>query len=422
MHGARSQDSDYVKLDSGHWTLSLAVSPRFPICAHASTDPLNSNHFFISLSLHFPGRKPINTFAFIDCSATNSFVSDTFVQRHSLPLTLRDKPTPVYTVDNRPLTSGLVTHDAITNLRVQTHSENIRLGVVSMPYPIILGLDWLRKHNPAVDWARGQLSLSCCSFDSTSVPATGTGYCLARLASPPTHHSTTSFPGLGLHLHCKSVISPVSLTTPIDSFSYKLSSATLIAPSLHSQCHGEPPVVHSPATPSPSKPRLDISFVTPVRFQKYAKSGGAAVIWYSPNQYVNSARLASLSLGDNPLTAPVSTHPPDNSSLPDLSERELTAYNLIPEKHHEYFDVFSPTEVDQLPPHRPYDVAIELKEGKSPPFGPIYSLSREEHAELFDYIETHLKKGFIRRSTSSAASPILFIRRKTGQLRLCVDY
>lgn len=41
---------------------------------------------------------------------------------------------------------------------------------------------------------------------------------------------------------------------------------------------------------------------------------------------------------------------------------------------------------------------------------------------MFNYIETHLKKGFIWRSTSSAASPILFIRCKTGQLCLCVNY
>ena len=41
---------------------------------------------------------------------------------------------------------------------------------------------------------------------------------------------------------------------------------------------------------------------------------------------------------------------------------------------------------------------------------------------LFKYIEHNLEKGFIQRSTSSAASPILFIKQKTGDLRLCVDY
>lgn len=157
-------------------------------------------------------------------------------------------------------------------------------------------------------------------------------------------------------------------------------------------------------------------------FQKYARSGNTAVIWYSPNHLVNSARLASLSLGDNPPLVSVPAHPSYNPVPPQLSEQELVAYCLVPNKYHNYFDVFSPTEVDTLPPHRPYDIAIDLEEGKSPPFGPTYSLSQEERVELFNYIETHLKKGFIWRSTSSAASPILFIRCKTGQLRLCVNY
>ena len=41
---------------------------------------------------------------------------------------------------------------------------------------------------------------------------------------------------------------------------------------------------------------------------------------------------------------------------------------------------------------------------------------------LFEYIENNLSKGFIRQSTSLAASLILFIKQKTRDLRLCVDY
>ncbi|KAJ2935763.1 hypothetical protein H1R20_g1331, partial [Candolleomyces eurysporus] len=84
--------------------------------------------------------------------------------------------------------------------------------------------------------------------------------------------------------------------------------------------------------------------------------------------------------------------------------------------------VFSPTAVDDLPPHRPYDCAIEIEEGKSPPFGPMYRLSQDEHKALGEYLDTSLKKGFICCSTSSASSPILFVRKKTGDLCLCVDY
>ncbi|RXW13329.1 hypothetical protein EST38_g12526 [Candolleomyces aberdarensis] len=97
--------------------------------------------------------------------------------------------------------------------------------------------------------------------------------------------------------------------------------------------------------------------------------------------------------------------------------------SYLPPKYMPWADsVFSPTAVDDLPPHRPYDCAIEIEEGKSPPFGPMYRLTQDEHKALGEYLDANLKKGFIRRSTSPAASPILFVRKKTGDLRLCVDY
>lgn len=65
---------------------------------------------------------------------------------------------------------------------------------------------------------------------------------------------------------------------------------------------------------------------------------------------------------------------------------------------------------------------IEIEERKTPPFGPIYSLSEPERKELVDYITKNLKKSFIRRSTSPAASPILLVKKRSGALRLWVDY
>ena len=45
-----------------------------------------------------------------------------------------------------------------------------------------------------------------------------------------------------------------------------------------------------------------------------------------------------------------------------------------------------------------------------------------ELAALKAYIETNLENGFIQRSSSPAAAPILFLKKKDGSLRLCVDY
>lgn len=39
-----------------------------------------------------------------------------------------------------------------------------------------------------------------------------------------------------------------------------------------------------------------------------------------------------------------------------------------------------------------------------------------------EYLEENLSKGFIRHSKSPAGAPILYVKKKNGSLRLCVDY
>jgi hypothetical protein len=63
-----------------------------------------------------------------------------------------------------------------------------------------------------------------------------------------------------------------------------------------------------------------------------------------------------------------------------------------------------------------------LRKGKAPSYGPLYSLNARELDTLKKWLHDSLAKGHIRPSTSSAASPILFAKKKDGSLRLCVDY
>ena len=88
----------------------------------------------------------------------------------------------------------------------------------------------------------------------------------------------------------------------------------------------------------------------------------------------------------------------------------------------DYADVFSPKKADKLPPHRSYDHEIRLTSDKKLPFGKIYSMSREELQTLRDWLDENLRKGFIRPSSSSVTSPVLFVKKPGGGLRLCMDY
>ncbi|KAG6329096.1 hypothetical protein ID866_9993 [Astraeus odoratus] len=76
----------------------------------------------------------------------------------------------------------------------------------------------------------------------------------------------------------------------------------------------------------------------------------------------------------------------------------------------------------ELPPHRDFDLKIDLEEGASPPLGTIYSLSPSELEALRTFLDKHLSYGFIRQSNSAHGAPVLFIKKKDGSLHLCVDY
>jgi hypothetical protein len=79
-------------------------------------------------------------------------------------------------------------------------------------------------------------------------------------------------------------------------------------------------------------------------------------------------------------------------------------------------------EANKLPLHHPYDHCIPLKEDFITPFGPIYPLSEMELEALPKWLNKNLSKGFIHASSSPAGTPILFVKKSDGSLRLCVDY
>ncbi|KAJ9520421.1 hypothetical protein QJQ45_000182 [Haematococcus lacustris] len=72
-------------------------------------------------------------------------------------------------------------------------------------------------------------------------------------------------------------------------------------------------------------------------------------------------------------------------------------------------------------PRRSVDHTIHLT-GPAPSPRPIYRMSQPELDQLKKQLDDLLAKGFIRPSTSPFAAPVLFVRKKDGSLRLCVDF
>ena len=93
---------------------------------------------------------------------------------------------------------------------------------------------------------------------------------------------------------------------------------------------------------------------------------------------------------------------------PDLSR--------VPRDYWDLGEVFSKQMARKLPPHRPYDCAIDLS-GTTPQRGGLYSLSGPETAAMNSCIEEVLVADYIWPSTSPAVAGFFFVGKKDGGYR-----
>jgi hypothetical protein len=218
--------------------------------------------------------------------------------------------------------TSIIRHEVLgVPLDIHAHHEKIDLDYFGLAtHDVILGLPWLRKHNPRVDWKNHKLSLDDCD--------------------------------------CTSSLDPTHLSEMVDEKTYNNMAST--------------------------KTR----------------------IWQPVGSVTDSVPGTTPSQKNQTRIKETERAPPD-----------------IPKEYKEWEHLFTEV-VDKtaLPKHQPWDHEITLEAGKTPPFGPIYTMTEEELKEVRNYIDVNLKKGFIRESKSPAGFPVLFVPKKDGKPRLCVDY
>jgi hypothetical protein len=238
----------------------------------------------------------------IDSGATGNFMTKKVADTWGFRTQLKAEPFKLLVVDGEAISSnqGMVTLETVPleMVMLQGHKETIQFDIVHMNnHACILGVPWLKEHNPHIDWWEEKVELSRCTCERTD----------------------------------------------------KLQN-------------------------TPEKP----------------------------------------SEGQRELCA--TSQEPD-----DLAQ--ASSLKSIPVEYKEYLPLFQEAPVNEaLPKHQPWDHVIPIEKGKSPPFGPLYQMSEKELKVLKEYIDENEAKGHIRPSTSSAGSPVLYVPKKDGSLRLCVDY
>jgi hypothetical protein len=284
----------------------------------------------------------IRTYALTDSGAEGkAFIDESWARSRNLPLTRLKYPFILRVFDGNETEGGRVTHYAQCGMRIHDHFERqIRFYVTTLAhYPIVLGLPWLKQHDPVVGWSANSML-----FSSD---------------------------------HCRK-----NCNTPLRPTKFKALN------DVPAKARPE----HLPDRPSALRNR-DIAQISLRASAAYARRG---------------CKMFTASIEDI------------ETALKGKEELDVNQY--LPEEFKDFKDVFSPKEAKQLPPHRPYDHDIKLQEGKTVPFGPLYAMSRDELQALKEWLRENLEKGFIRPSSSPAASPVLFVKKADGGLRFCVDY
>uniref|UniRef100_A0A096M8A1 Gypsy retrotransposon integrase-like protein 1 n=1 Tax=Poecilia formosa TaxID=48698 RepID=A0A096M8A1_POEFO len=113
---------------------------------------------------------------------------------------------------------------------------------------------------------------------------------------------------------------------------------------------------------------------------------------------------------------------PPSQGTAKLQEADPLDLSAVPAEYHDLAAVFSKDKALSLPPHRPYDCAIDLLSGAPLPNSRLYNISRPERQTMEKYINDSLAAGIIRTSSSPLAAGFFFVGKKDGSLRPCIDY
>ncbi|GAA5988531.1 hypothetical protein JCM11641_003305 [Rhodosporidiobolus odoratus] len=342
--------------------------------------PALEEHLILPVRLS-EGSTTADTFAMVDSGSQGNLLDEQYARALRLPLIRREVPIAVKSFDGHTdASSALSFYTSPVRLQVGSHIETVEFNVSRVAhYPIILGIPWLRAHDVSLHMQENRVSFRSPFCEAHCLPV------------PP---STAA-----LHTHPSSV---AAVKLPAESPGPAASSAARPCP----ECPilTEPSPI-CPATPRPSTPAVHIISAAAARL---ALRQGTQGFTMTTTEVVPRLRSAAAALRRSPA----------DPTTDDLA----TLRRQVPGKYHEWLDVFSKASADSLPEHRPYDLKIDIEDGKTIPAYKIYPLSAAEMEVLADYIENNLRSGFIRPSQSSVGFPILFIKKKDGSLRLCVDY
>jgi transposase InsO family protein len=296
--------------------------------------------------------------ALLDCGASGMFIDRGYVDRNSIPTRKLQRPIPVLNVDGTPNEAGAIKEVVSLVLQYKEHTERALFAVTSLGMQdLILGLPWLKQHNPEVDWQTGEVRMTRCNTRCQACKVE-----IRRMAKERRKEQRAK-------RRCREGPRPEFVEEE------ELEEEETVR--RDEREHGErllATVLYPPETPTQVRATTTIS-------QQLAEAAAK-----------------------------------QQTQTPKGFEE------IVPSYLRDFEEVFSKTSFDSLPERKRWDHAIELIPQAVARSCKVYPLSRDEQGQLDEFLEENLRTGRIRPSKSPMASPVFFIKKKDGSLRLVQDY
>ena len=267
----------------------------------------------------------------IDCGATGLFLDSPFVERHRITTFLLRNPISLLNIDGSPNNAGKITHFARLMLTIDNYSEWNDFLITNLGGEnLILGLPWLRKVNPTIDWELGTLSIPPSCNPSPSIEEIPDEDSFPTFRGAPTGDALVEEIGIDYDSIATGTTAPAptsSAPTP-DVDLPDLATPLLDTLTFDNASDAPPPVCRINANRRLRRAFARKGFLEDTSDQLWCAAG-----------YTYSQKIAEEAQKDKPA-----------KSFEDM----------VPPQYRQHAHVFSESESQRLPEHKPWDHAIKF--------------------------------------------------------------
>jgi len=348
-----------VNVDSSCAQINVALTP-YSLSKHLSI-PVNINK----------AERSRNTL--LDSGAMGNFISESLVEQLAIPRQPREQ-IPLHDVQGIKI--GEIAHQVTITMRIGIHEEQLTLDVANIGnHILILGLPWLKEHNPEIDWLQGRAQFNSDYCNNHCFPKPNDIFLNAMTMNPSTFPVVRFSPSSKLPTRGSEKSAGLDLYS-IDEVTIPPWSRTLVDMGIGA---GVPTGTYgriAPRSGLAAKSSIDIG--AGVIDADYTSAIKVLMINNSEMSFQVTVRMQIAQL----ILEKVETLEPRDSSTLETTGRNNKGFGStgisiitpeivqqIPAEYHEFLDVFDPDLPSmQLPPHQPqYDFALKLDPNKPLP-------------------------------------------------------